>query len=1307
MPKLIVSRPTQPSPGQQLDVGGVASAVASGSQLGRIQRTQAPQAIESGVGIANEEIAQGRRDYQRLQKQAAANRQAQQNQGNNKDNQPSVPAAQNAGYGQTVTDKNSGIQTSYGDPWAQSNANRIQDVIPSNAAVYDTVQSNAMVDFNQQASDYMNEVTAPVSGAVGTYSKAATLAQPKAVISNLDTIAENVKNKYSPALLDGQSKANFDQSMGQIANNHKSKATADIANAQGDVRVQALAGALDNDVRSGLLDSPENIGFYAGQAMQRITNAVSEGSISPEQSQKLTESVRKGLFLGSLQASNKTNPGSVGKLLASKTPDELNITQVEYNQLKNQNKAALLDKVNGDSMQYKAQTEIANAKNRVLYSGLNSGIKDGSIQSAQIVSAYDKGDINFQQYTTLLGNYQTAIKDNNGKLRTRLDISSAITAGDTLQDFSNKDIDDHYKNEVRSRSQDGTLNLDIATKTQIASQYKGPVDSYAKEIKYGIMSNDPKIMKDALFGFNKIQEENPLALMNIKDSKFMAYASALSDAYEHTTDFNKEGIQKIYDSVYNVDGRTRKSRENAYGGEEAFKPENIRNTIAAITGNDTGFFSRAVFNTDEVSDSTVDYMRPLLKQAYMETGDANAAIETVKNQTKAIFGHSQVNEQEKLGFNPGASMFLPPELVYGSKAKPEEMRLAINKEIAPILPKDVDPSKVMVGSDDLTLAQYRQQGKRGAQPVSYYLYYKDGAGKDVLLPQRWVFDATSKAHIDIANKAIVERKIPVDNITQPNKVIGPLSNNQPETLHAVVSNTKGFGTSPILNREFLDKAGQAAFVSQIVGQYPGDPQQRPVVGVALNKMIGKDQSSWRVGQALKFVNSVLTNNADPKTYLKFGTATTSPEPGDVVVGKMGAGLFAGQQVINGQKMVSVVAMNGNNLSISMIPLAEVRGFRKTPTPEQFYRQDAPLSTNNLPVRFNPYTGEAARVPTQGDRFNPYTGEAINSTEEPIKKNTIINPATGEMVDASGQFGQGTATSAAGGHIEVTNQGQNTDQYSISNSSKEPSKATQEAPILTNSGELKTNPATDQIVNTPNEIKKGDKVVLGDGTVDEFNMYQNGKVRLKSGKIVEQSDIKPLRGTQTSSDYSGLSTDIKGALYAKMPEVQELVRQQTSGNFKNPIDVGRAYGGLVNSDPQAQIVLDAVFKRALGSDIKTEDSAYCAAFVSAILKDSGYAGAITTFSDPKELPKLGFKETKTPQRGDIVFLAGHVGFFYGKDPQKPGNVVIAGGNQGTPSGVNLITRPESEVIGYYSLPEGKKLRSVSEKIQRTLFSPNAD
>jgi uncharacterized protein (TIGR02594 family) len=125
-------------------------------------------------------------------------------------------------------------------------------------------------------------------------------------------------------------------------------------------------------------------------------------------------------------------------------------------------------------------------------------------------------------------------------------------------------------------------------------------------------------------------------------------------------------------------------------------------------------------------------------------------------------------------------------------------------------------------------------------------------------------------------------------------------------------------------------------------------------------------------------------------------------------------------------------------------------------------------------------------------------------------------------------------------------------------------------------------------------------------------------------------------------------------------------------------------------------LSAFFKSAAGINIDPNITKWCAAFVNAVLATNGLPMAKTPGTNTPSLAAKSFLNYGTdassdPQKGDIVVLKGHVGFFQGFDPK--GNPQVLGGNQS--NGVNTKTFSKDDVLGFRRAPTAAQAEKQAE------------
>jgi uncharacterized protein (TIGR02594 family) len=136
------------------------------------------------------------------------------------------------------------------------------------------------------------------------------------------------------------------------------------------------------------------------------------------------------------------------------------------------------------------------------------------------------------------------------------------------------------------------------------------------------------------------------------------------------------------------------------------------------------------------------------------------------------------------------------------------------------------------------------------------------------------------------------------------------------------------------------------------------------------------------------------------------------------------------------------------------------------------------------------------------------------------------------------------------------------------------------------------------------------------------------------------------------------------------------------NATNPVSFAQAFIGMREDNAQDQQVLSSFIRKTAGISINPAQTAWCAAFVDAILNASGQ-GAGTGKLNARSYLNWGVP-VSTPQEGDVVVMSrgsdqtkGHVGFYAGMTSD--GRIRVLGGNQG--NSVSIANFNASTVLGY--------------------------
>lgn len=193
-------------------------------------------------------------------------------------------------------------------------------------------------------------------------------------------------------------------------------------------------------------------------------------------------------------------------------------------------------------------------------------------------------------------------------------------------------------------------------------------------------------------------------------------------------------------------------------------------------------------------------------------------------------------------------------------------------------------------------------------------------------------------------------------------------------------------------------------------------------------------------------------------------------------------------------------------------------------------------------------------------------------------------------------------------------------------------------------------------------------------------------------VLTQLDVQPPTSLTIETEQDLINTPDAHDLTLEdfnPDELEEIVVQTQAAepqavlNATSPVAFAQAFIGLREDKAEDQRVLSSFIKQAAGISINPAQTAWCAAFVDAVLNASGQ-GRGTGKLNARSYLNWGRPVTE-PQEGDVVVLSrgdpngwqGHVGFYAGMTSD--GKIRLLGGNQG--NSVSISTFDANRVLGY--------------------------
>lgn len=217
-------------------------------------------------------------------------------------------------------------------------------------------------------------------------------------------------------------------------------------------------------------------------------------------------------------------------------------------------------------------------------------------------------------------------------------------------------------------------------------------------------------------------------------------------------------------------------------------------------------------------------------------------------------------------------------------------------------------------------------------------------------------------------------------------------------------------------------------------------------------------------------------------------------------------------------------------------------------------------------------------------------------------------------------------------------------------------------------------------------------------------YDDMAEKAKSAALANDKLAASIRGTLDGIEKERavslkVERDKQSAASRNAPSLGTQVTTERSASL---LSSAQQYRGL--SETRDNGALQSLFKQA-GANVDPKMTAWCAAFVNAVLATNGLPG--TGSLSARSFAKYG-TETNRPVAGDIVVSKrgtgeqGHVGFFQGVDAKR--NVKVFGGNTGDRVGTQTVKR--GDVLAFRRAPTAGAAATSIENAENT-DTQNAD
>lgn len=882
-------------------------------------------------------------------------------------------------------------------------------------------------------------------------------------------IGQDTVTKISEKISDPQVRAQFKQQMGNFITNKQIQSLGMQRTQQLQYIQEQTQTGIDRLVQEAGQDDPSNRNYYMGQVNQLINSGIKNGALSVNQGEILRRDAQRQMTFQMYNNIIDADPASGHSMIRNGSPKSMGVDQKTFDDLLRISQGALDDQ-QGRQQQQKAETNNVNQeRTNLTATQLDLGLRDGTIGKKDLEVARSNNHINEAQFDQLVRSHGKVTKAQLRKAELQANITRSIQEGKGLMQYTPAQIAGHYKRRIQLLTQNGQPPT-LAQKAGLAAQYKGRVTPIEKELEFAALNGNQQDAVQALRAYELLAERNPLAISGL-DKDTRAILSHARNLTERTTLSDVQALEQARSIVSNKDPELIDAKLKEFDQIEEFKFQGRGGSIDGLNKTINRLFGGGrVIGSTFISDRDALAIRGLLKDAYALSKDKDSAIDMVKDQLKTTFGRTSLNQREGTFFDDDQVMFMPPEKAYPG-IPPEQMRENLESEVSPYLPDGVNPSQVVLRSDELT----RTPGRL----PDYLLFYRDQFGVEKFIkgddgtPVRWSPDTiglidrakirtTGRAELALANRND-SAQTPFEQLTATQA--GDPSTQVQETGRQAIDQTpvepqaEQVARGGIVSKVAETDAGDTIATDSVTGQeVKNSPAMKrassikePTAPIDLAKtFLGKTEQQHanvlskffeasggpridprKTPWCAAFANAVLqasgtkgTGSLAARSFLKWGTPTQTPTEGDIVVLSRGSNPAHGHVgFYAGETDTHIKVLGGNqrdSVSVREYPKSRLLGYRKPPQAEQIQQAFSGQNSGQLSTQDQAVAAQGPN--SQGDistgkpEIDSALGEASKATGvDSSLLATIAHIETGGTFRANAR----SRTSSASGLFQFT------------------------------------------------------------------------------------------------------------------------------------------------------------------------------------------------------------------------------------------------------------------------------------------------
>lgn len=538
-------------------------------------------------------------------------------------------------------------------------------------------------------------------------------------------IGNDIKTKTMNNITDRAAAAQFAANFDSYIANQQIKSMRVARNAQLDFSRSSLESNYNAAKQSVANDSIDNVAEYEAQVNEMVQTAVKGGVISEEDGTRLSSEFSNNARVSAMEYTIKNDSARAAEILAGTDAQSLGVSEDQKKALE----ATLTAKVASDAKQALEieDTLKRDMKNQQLQlkESIENRIQAGAIREDELL-AETKNLAPAVANELKAKHIEATIKQE--KVRTKLnEISEALGNGQSVEDFSTKDVDEHYNRLVEGLGD----NAPLSAKAEVANAYGRKMGVFARELNTSVISGSIQNAGEALAAYTYIRDREGKALEgNIFTNKardIMEYSELL---VERGGVSPTEALAISREKVLDSNNEIKDARAREFRAMSEFKGANLQATTADDLDAEN-FFGR---NKAVEEQSAITY-KSFVEDAYRSTGDLDAAKKIAKTRMDKTHGLSSFNGEETY-------MYAAPEKMFPN-VPVSRMKADLQNSLASVGELPVDASKIQIVGDNLTRGNYvpyrdSMTGKISSKElVSYALEYttEDGVKLPLLNPE--------------------------------------------------------------------------------------------------------------------------------------------------------------------------------------------------------------------------------------------------------------------------------------------------------------------------------------------------------------------------------------------------------------------------------------------------------------------------------------------------------------------------------------------------------------------------------------------